>query len=595
MTLMAKSTIATALLLAMMLPLCGAQEAKQMLAPPAGSGDWPCWRGPNRDGVAPSSPKLLDSWPKEGPKLLWKSDWMPAGGMASPVVADGKVFVRSNSRYPKSGGDGRKPMVFVDAEMMADWGFPPRDMPEALVNKVEETRVSKKNLRAKSLYQLCGYEWWPWWRTTKEQDELVAKGFKTTPELDTYIKDFLATLDPKDAEKYGAYIKRRICTYPNSPGIPTLEVLRKLDTQLRDKAFDWGELDKLFRKIIPPSQEMADSLPYAAFNRLYNVMDTIVCLDSATGKEIWKKDFSYTGPYDSDGKVTPADRYLATMGSASTPAVWGGKCYAVGFNGLYCLSAKDGALLWQVKGSPTNSSPLVEDGIVIYGGGGAAYDAETGKLIWKGCGCGRNSPILWTPGDKKCVLCAGDCFDLKTGKAVWKVPLNCGEGLTPAISGGILVGYGMAYKIATEKPELLWKGKGTDQYAGGGFDPAGSPMVFQDHLYLFRQWYDAPVWYCYDLNTGVEKWRQKNTIPADCVCSSMVLADGKILYSLGGAHGGEGYQVVMLQPTPEKYVQAGLFKPVGGGAMHFCSPAIANGNMYLRLMDGGMACYDLTK
>ena len=28
------------------------------------------WRGPNRDGIYPNE-SLLNTWPKEGPKLLW--------------------------------------------------------------------------------------------------------------------------------------------------------------------------------------------------------------------------------------------------------------------------------------------------------------------------------------------------------------------------------------------------------------------------------------------------------------------------------------------------------------------------------------------
>ena len=74
----------------------------------------------------------------------------------------------------------------------------------------------------------------------------------------------------------------------------------------------------------------------------------------------------------------------------------------------------------------------------------------------------------------------------------------------------------------------------------------------------------------------------------------MVLADSKIIYPIGGAHSGGGYQVVMLKPSPEKYIQLGLFKPVGGGALPFSSPAIANGKLYLRLVDGSVACYDVT-
>src|SRR5687767_2178712 len=35
-----------------------------------GSGDWPQWRGPNRDGVSAET-GLLRQWPEGGPKVLW--------------------------------------------------------------------------------------------------------------------------------------------------------------------------------------------------------------------------------------------------------------------------------------------------------------------------------------------------------------------------------------------------------------------------------------------------------------------------------------------------------------------------------------------
>jgi RNA polymerase sigma factor (sigma-70 family) len=84
----------------------GVWTAKHLAAAagePTGS-DWPQWRGPNRDGIAPNSPKLLDAWPKDGPKLLWKSGYIAAGwngGWSSPVVAEGKVFLYVEwSQYP---------------------------------------------------------------------------------------------------------------------------------------------------------------------------------------------------------------------------------------------------------------------------------------------------------------------------------------------------------------------------------------------------------------------------------------------------------------------------------------------------------------
>jgi hypothetical protein len=58
--------------------------------------DWPQWRGPLRNGIAPDSPKLLDKMPAEGLKQLWESEEIPTndeGGLSSPVVAGGRVFV----------------------------------------------------------------------------------------------------------------------------------------------------------------------------------------------------------------------------------------------------------------------------------------------------------------------------------------------------------------------------------------------------------------------------------------------------------------------------------------------------------------------
>ena len=64
--------------------------------------DWNQWRGPGRDGTAAASPPLAESWPKAGPVKLWQSEKIPsnnAGGLGSPVVADGKVYLYANWQY----------------------------------------------------------------------------------------------------------------------------------------------------------------------------------------------------------------------------------------------------------------------------------------------------------------------------------------------------------------------------------------------------------------------------------------------------------------------------------------------------------------
>src|SRR5690242_12162602 len=52
--------------------------------------DWPQLLGPTRNAVY-TGPALLETWPAEGPKVLWSS---AAGeGYSSPVVSDGHVVL----------------------------------------------------------------------------------------------------------------------------------------------------------------------------------------------------------------------------------------------------------------------------------------------------------------------------------------------------------------------------------------------------------------------------------------------------------------------------------------------------------------------
>ena len=53
-------------------------------------GDWPQWRGPNRDGLSTET-GLLKEWPAGGPRLVWKADGL-GGGYSTPSVAGGRVF-----------------------------------------------------------------------------------------------------------------------------------------------------------------------------------------------------------------------------------------------------------------------------------------------------------------------------------------------------------------------------------------------------------------------------------------------------------------------------------------------------------------------
>ena len=156
--------------------------------------------GPHRTGAAPSSPKLVDFWPKEGPPLLWKSEWLPRGtesGWGSPVVAEGRVLQQLNQKRPIEGGDE---FHLITKELLTDWGWM-EDMPESLAKKIEDAWQSPKRPSSR------GWKWWeiewsknaycPWVRyyvkkgdpipqdPSKDLEEFLAK----KPELAKYIKD----------------------------------------------------------------------------------------------------------------------------------------------------------------------------------------------------------------------------------------------------------------------------------------------------------------------------------------------------------------------------------------------------------------------
>src|SRR5881394_2461143 len=58
------------------------------------AGDWPQWRGPQRNGVSQET-GLLKEWPKDGPRLHWKVT--DAGrGYSTPAVVAGRLYLLGN-------------------------------------------------------------------------------------------------------------------------------------------------------------------------------------------------------------------------------------------------------------------------------------------------------------------------------------------------------------------------------------------------------------------------------------------------------------------------------------------------------------------
>jgi outer membrane protein assembly factor BamB len=94
--------------------------------------DWPQWRGPNRDGVW-NETGIIETFPPTGLKIRWRAP--VGGGLSSPVVAGGRVYVTdSEVQRPKAWErvqcfdetTGRTLWTHSDEVNYPEWGFDPK-------------------------------------------------------------------------------------------------------------------------------------------------------------------------------------------------------------------------------------------------------------------------------------------------------------------------------------------------------------------------------------------------------------------------------------------------------------------------------------
>jgi hypothetical protein len=65
------------------------------------AGDWPSWRGPNRDDISTET-GLLKSWPEGGPKKLWTSKDCGLGYSGVSIVGDVLYTMGADGTTPES-------------------------------------------------------------------------------------------------------------------------------------------------------------------------------------------------------------------------------------------------------------------------------------------------------------------------------------------------------------------------------------------------------------------------------------------------------------------------------------------------------------
>ncbi|MBN2506550.1 MAG: PQQ-like beta-propeller repeat protein [Verrucomicrobia bacterium] len=277
----------------------------------------------------------------------------------------------------------------------------------------------------------------------------------------------------------------------------------------------------------------------------------VACLETATGKEVWRKDFS--GDF---GGERPE------WGFSASPLVDGDRVILApgGKQGaLAALNKKTGALLWRSESlaDPIHySSPIVRDigGVRQYIQLTAAHvagiAADDGRLLWKHARRGQTA-VIPTP------LHAEGHVYVASGYGI-----GCNLFQVTAAGGQFAV---------TE----VYKNKVMVNHHGGVIKVGA-------HVYGFS---DGKGWTCQDFKTGEAVWQEKSKLGK----GSLVYADGRFYLRQEDRQG----TVVLLEATPKAYREHGRFDPPDRSKKHsWPHPVVVGGKLYLRDQDV-LLCYDV--
>jgi outer membrane protein assembly factor BamB len=350
----------------------------------------------------------------------------------------------------------------------------------------------------------------------------------------------------------------------------------------------WGKETGLRYKVALPGRGLSN--PVVAGGKIYVTACSgykerrlhVLCLEEATGKKLWERQFTATG--------STACHPTSSM-AAPTPVTDGKAVYALFATGDLAALSAEGTLLWYrslVGDYPdvTNqvgmaASPALAGDVLLLAMENAGdsftagLDKRTGKNLWKKK---RERDINWVtplvlgPSGKEVLFSNGTeaaAVDPADGKVRWSYKASLSTISSPAQGDGMVYVVGgpgsetlaLRPSQAGGAPELVWKSNKLTP----GFGTFASPVYSKGRLYGLT----AAALLCLDGADGKEVWRQRVEGP---FWGSPVIADGK-LYAVNTK--GRTF-VVQLGDKPKLLARNDLEDTINA------TPAVANGRIYLR-------------
>ena len=325
-------------------------------------------------------------------------------------------------------------------------------------------------------------------------------------------------------------------------------------------------------------------------------METVVCYDAETGREIWLRQIE-----------TRFDDPLGGPGPRATPTIANGGLFVMGATGVFLrLDPATGAIVWQQdlkalagRAAPPmwgfSASPLITGSVaIVYGGGSGdkgllAFDVESGRLRWSAAAGNDSysSPQLNTIAGEELVLLLANkglvCVDPASGKERldYKWKFQGYRALQPTVIGDtVLLPTAMnagtrAIRISKKEGQLAAE----DLWTSRNLKPDFTDLIaHQGYVYGI----DGGIFTCVDLKTGDRKWKGGRYGKGQSV---LLENSGLLLVSA------EDGRVVLLRADPSEHSEAASFKALEGKTWNH--PVVVGDRLYVRNAQEA-ACYQLT-